>query len=247
MNEDNRERPLGLSPAQVTGSAMAAMSGAVVASWAGTTGTIIGAAVASVIATIGAATYTWSLRRTSDAVRRTAAQVRQTALLTNSLPRTVAEGPLRAGARPEPDTRSQTTDDDRRRWDLPWGKVLIASAVVTVIALGGITAIEALTGRPVSSYAGKDDSSGTTLGHVVGSDDATRSADDERTKDPVEETDRSPGEGNAGPDAPAPSTTPHPTPSPAQPTDPPTSAPTEEPSLPPAETESPPPADTTTP
>ena len=40
------------------------------------TGTIIGAAVGSVVATVGAAIYTCSLKRTSDAVRRTAAQVR---------------------------------------------------------------------------------------------------------------------------------------------------------------------------
>ena len=77
MNPEHRERRLDLSPIQITGSALAAMSGAFFASWAGTTGTIVGAAVGSVIVTVGAATYTWSLQRTRDAVKRTAAQVRQ--------------------------------------------------------------------------------------------------------------------------------------------------------------------------
>ena len=55
---------LGLSPAQVAGSALAAVSGALLASFAGTTGTIIGTAIGSVVATVGAAIYTQSLRTT---------------------------------------------------------------------------------------------------------------------------------------------------------------------------------------
>ncbi len=77
MTRHQQPRRLELSPAQIAGSALAAMSGAFFASWAGTTGTLVGAALGSMIATVGAATYTWSLRRTSDAVRRTAGQVRQ--------------------------------------------------------------------------------------------------------------------------------------------------------------------------
>ena len=99
MKSHKPERKLDLTPTQVTGSALAAMSGAFFASWAGTAGTIIGAALGSVIVTVGAATYTWSLQRTRDAVRRTAAQVRQQALTANAQPQRVADGPLR-----EPET-----------------------------------------------------------------------------------------------------------------------------------------------
>ena len=69
MTDDNDRKDrsrLGLSPAQVTGSALAAMSGAFLASWFGTTGTLVGAAVGSVVATVGAAIYTHSLRRTAS-------------------------------------------------------------------------------------------------------------------------------------------------------------------------------------
>ena len=51
MPQDNDQKPartLGLSPAQIAGSALSAVSAAFVASWAGTTGTLIGAAVGSV-------------------------------------------------------------------------------------------------------------------------------------------------------------------------------------------------------
>ena len=157
MTKQDPERRLELSPAQVAGSALAAMSGAVFISWAGTAGTLIGAAAGSVIATVGSATYTWSLRRSRDAARRTAERMRQTALVANGRPRSVAE------------TTTTVEEPPGRRWDLPWGKVALASLAVMVAAMAGITAVEAVTGRSVSSYTGGGDSSSTTLGSVVGS------------------------------------------------------------------------------
>ncbi len=94
-DDDQEERKLSISTTQVIASALAAMSVAFLTSWLGTTGTIVGAFLGSIIATVGTATYTWSLHRTSAVVKHTAAQVRQTALMTNTLPRTVAQGPLR--------------------------------------------------------------------------------------------------------------------------------------------------------
>ena len=102
-NENPRtDRKLELSPAQVAGSALAAVSGAFFASWAGTAGTLIGAALGSVIATVGAATYTWSLRRTRDAVRRP--PPRSATDRHGQLPRVVAgpAAPRTAGARRQP-------------------------------------------------------------------------------------------------------------------------------------------------
>ena len=150
MNPEHRERKLELSTTQITGSALAAMSGAFFASWAGTTGTIVGAAVGSVIVTVGAATYTWSLQRTRDAVKRTAAQVR------------AVDGRM----------PSRRSDPSVEPGNLPWGKVALTSVAVMALGLGGITAIEAATGKPVSSYTGSSDSTGTTLGNAIGSSDS---------------------------------------------------------------------------
>jgi hypothetical protein len=116
MSEDQEERKLSISTTQVIASALAAMSVAFLTSWLGTTGTILGAFLGSVIATVGTATYTWSLHRTSAAVKHTAAQVRQTALQSNSLPRTVAQGPLRKppdeqGEAPAPDSGQDRAGD----------------------------------------------------------------------------------------------------------------------------------------
>ena len=154
MTKQDPERRLELSPAQVAGSALAAMSGAVFISWAGTAGTLIGAAAGSVIATVGSATYTWSLRRSRDAARRTAERMRQTALVANGRPRSVAAGPLRED-QPAADDQHGRGTARPRRWDLPWGKVALASLAVMVAGMAGITAVEAVTGRSVSSYTGR--------------------------------------------------------------------------------------------
>ncbi len=63
----------GVSVVHVVGSALAAVSAAVVSSSFGVAGTMIGAAVASVIATVGSAVYSASLRRTNERLRRLAA------------------------------------------------------------------------------------------------------------------------------------------------------------------------------
>src|SRR5680860_1482694 len=247
MKQDKNETTLGLSPAQVAGSALAAVSGALLASLAGVTGTIIGAAVGSVVATVGASTYTWSLRRTSDVVRRTAAQVRQTALVAGPLPRSVADGPLR----PEEDVagtsdpaRDQTDPGrfdeeaadkeaaDTSRRSLPWGKVLLASAGVTVAALGGITAVESITGQPVSSWSGNSSSQGTSVGELVSSETERSAKDsgidnsDDSTKDDTTTRSETP--------SPTPATTPVPSTGPS--TDPSTSS-TDDPSTAPDETD----------
>ncbi len=191
MEHEKDERTLGLSTAQVAGSALAAVSGAILASTAGVTGTVIGAAIASVVATVGAAIYTWSLRRTTVAVKKTAAQVRQAALVSGPLPRTVVQGPLRTlkeraaaksseqdpGQESEDPESEEDSDEDSWRRAIPWGKVLLASLAITVVALAGITVVEAITGKPISSVTGGSDSQGTTVGNVTGRDTSQQDTD----------------------------------------------------------------------
>jgi hypothetical protein len=247
MTDDNEKKPraLGLSPAQVLGSALAAMSVAFFASWAGTAGTLIGAAFGSVIATVGAATYTWSLQRTSEAAKRTAAIVKQRALITGTLPRTVADGPLREG---ESDEQASPTDDPQstpdpapdaggksRWWDLPWAKLALASLAVMIAGMAGITVVEAVTGKPIASLFGRDDGTGTTVGHVIGNDNSAKQDDQPTERTPTTPTpSEEPSEQPQQPQDPEPSVTPTPTPSPSTDPDP----------VPPAETQVPAPDDT---
>jgi hypothetical protein len=196
MTDEQREREpaLGLSPAQVAGSALAAVTAAVFASFAGTAGTIIGAALGSVVATIGAAAYTASLRRSAEAVRRTAAQVRQTSTLTGAIPRRVTDGPLRPGKRSrragddeDPDLADETDTGPVEGFGLrllPWRKIALATVAVLVTTFGGITAVEAITGKPISALLGQNDSTGTTLGHVSSGNSKRTPSQDEKTQTP---------------------------------------------------------------
>lgn len=204
-----RATRLELSPAQVLGSALAAVSSAFFASWAGTAGTLIGVAAGSVIATVGATTYTWWLRRTQEAVRRRAALVRQTTLAANGLPRTVSVGPLRRRDEATGTARELGRPDQEAdvppvpgRWALPWKKVLLTSVAVMLLATAVITGFETLTGRTFASYTGNG-GSGSTVGHVLGQDSST-----EKTPS----TPSTPGTSTPTP-TPTPSSTPSSTPS----------------------------------
>lgn len=69
---DNLARRVGLSGSQVAASALAAVSSAVAASYLGVAGTVIGAGVGSVIATVCTALYQHSLTRTNERIRKVA-------------------------------------------------------------------------------------------------------------------------------------------------------------------------------
>src|SRR4051794_15164905 len=88
-----------LSAAQVAGSALAAVSSAVVASFFGVAGTLIGAALASVITTVSASLYATSLKKTNARLRKaiTGGQRRPDAAETRILPAHV--DPRRSPAR----------------------------------------------------------------------------------------------------------------------------------------------------
>jgi len=179
--------------------------------------------------------------------------VRQAALESGPLPRTVAQGPLRtikeraaaSTAEQGPDGQEQDQDqdpdqdpdgqqpdgqqpekpdpdEDSWRRSIPWGKVLLASLAVTVLALAGITVVEAIAGKPISSVTGGSDSQGTTVGNVTGSDrsqkdtgpsDGTNPGSDNRDQNDEPAPDPNSGRQDDEPQVPEPSapSTPEPT------------------------------------
>ncbi|MFN8194611.1 MAG: hypothetical protein U0R80_10060 [Nocardioidaceae bacterium] len=193
---------IGLSLAQVAGSALAAVSGAVLASWMGVTGTLVGAAVGSVAGTVGSATYTYSLRAGQDVVLRSA-----------TLPRRRTVQLREPSGEPVPEDRREERPDRPAWWRaLPWPRLALASVAVLAVALVGLTAFEGLSGRPVSSLTGGSDGGGTTLSRAVGA--GSGSTEDAST----------PGEPGQSPTT-EPSTDPS-----ESPTTDPTTGPTDEPS-----------------
>jgi hypothetical protein len=155
--DTSAERPKPtLSPLQLAGGALAAATSAVVASFFGVGGTVIGAALASVVSTISAALYSASLRKTNERLRglggrkapRTQVLPRQAA--TRQLP--AALDPRRAPAR-------------SRRFPI---RLAAGAAAVFVAAMVIVTGIELIGQRPVSAMVTGSSSSGsTTVGDLA--------------------------------------------------------------------------------
>jgi hypothetical protein len=124
------------------GGALAAISGAVVASFFGVLGTLAGAGVMSIFMAVATAGYAHSLAATHRWLRRTL--VRR------------AGGEAEAGTPPAPPLR--------------WRRVALAAAAVFAVAMGAVTTVEATTGRPLASLLGSRPPSGasTSVGVVVG-------------------------------------------------------------------------------
>jgi hypothetical protein len=140
---------LQLSVAQVAGSSAAAVSAAVLCSFFGVAGTIIGTAAASILATTGSALYSYSLRRTQARLRRLRATGGTSAQVTAVFA--------------VPATPRQLL----RR--VPWRIVALGTANVFVFAIGLLTGIEGILGQTISSELGvSHHGSGTTLNSGLG-------------------------------------------------------------------------------
>ncbi len=134
-------------------SALAAVSGAVIASFFGIEGTLIGAALVSLLVAPAEALYTHSLASAHRVARR-------------SLVRRVGE---QAGA-------SQEDAGQARPQPIRWQRVAVAAVVAFGIAVGAITGVEAVANQPLASLLGSRPRQGgsTSVGVVVAG--AARSA-----------------------------------------------------------------------
>jgi hypothetical protein len=174
---------MGVSGSQVAASVLASTSAAVVASFFGVAGTIIGAAVVSVVATVGTAAYGLGIRRTTDRLQRlqteritrigrpgdvTGTQVRTA---TRAEPATAVRAAHQGGgdARPDAAPAALWGRLARHRWSLAGGV-----ALVLALSLGAVSLIEVATDGPL---AGGDSGGRTSIGAVLGRGDSK--SDDE--------------------------------------------------------------------
>ena len=173
----DEQRKIEINWVQASAGALAAMSSAVLLSTVGVAGTIIGAALGSVLVTIGAEVYSATLhasRSRVGAVASTRMRVRRARAHVHQ-----------AATEPETPRAEERLDEAQRELDqaehgldvaeetaaepvhwrealatLPWRKILPVAAVVFVAAMVVIVTFELLTGRAVSSYTGGSDANG---------------------------------------------------------------------------------------
>ncbi len=181
-----------LSLTQVIAGVLATITAAVLASFLGVAGTMIGAAIASGATTVGGAVYNYSLRRTTDRLRNTTA-----ARWAGAHSHDPEGEPSQSQAEIPPEIPPEVppevpppSDEENDREDgilariflrrgsgdgdeavgpprLRWLVVAGAAVGIFAIAIGAITGVEAIAGKPVASVVWQKPGSGTTVGGVV--------------------------------------------------------------------------------
>lgn len=181
-------RRIDVNPVQVAASAMAAISSAFLLSTLGVAGTVIGAALASVVATVGSAVYMHVVHRTSNRLRDVRAHLvpshtgaptadpagvpdRPTGIADPGVPHD-ATIVLPVGGY-EPSSPAVPTDSDeppqgapRRVWLV---RSVVAAVVVFVIAMTAVTVAETALGQSFASVFGHGDKGGSTISNIVDS------------------------------------------------------------------------------
>lgn len=213
-DEDKPKQFLGLSGAQTIGSALAAVTSALVGSFLGVAGTLIGAALGSIIATVGAALYARTLSSAAILASTKIPQRRRGGLPAD-------EGEVLAASAPAESDEPRAKRARMQFTPMTWVKVGAVSAAAFVIAMVGVTAFEFGTNQPISSLVSSTSSIDggaaahtTTLGKALSGnptvpDETDKPAEDvEELPGQVEEgppkeggltTDGSPGGGDSGP------------------------------------------------
>ena len=183
-----------ISPVQIAAGALAAVSSAVVMSFFGVAGTLIGAALASIISSVSAALYSESLRKTNERLRQA---------------RELRGGPRSAvpvGGNEQPATTALPAHLDPRKAAAPrgrprWARLTGFAVAVFVLAMGIVTGIEVIGDEPVSALVGgtSNTSESTTLQSVT---------DGISSRDTTPSTPSTPSPASPGSETPDPSETP---------------------------------------
>ncbi|MDT4994424.1 MAG: hypothetical protein QOH97_4316 [Actinoplanes sp.] len=167
MSEHAPEKILSdINVPKILAGALAAVCAAVVGSFLGVAGTLIGAAVASVVGSVGTEIYERSLKHGAHKLQT---------LAPTFIKAPAAVGtPAVAAATSEDDLPSHTLPEQARSQQIRWGHVAAAAGAVFVLAMAGIWLAEKALGEPIAAAVGASgNTSGTTLGNVGKSPRAT--------------------------------------------------------------------------
>jgi hypothetical protein len=199
--------------------ALAAVTSALLLSTLGAAGTIIGAALGSIAATIGTTVYAHGLARSKETVAKAQhvtlskvgvaqAEVRRAGRRSGD--DAAVEAHLEAAderleeAKAELDevvAEAQPGALSTRFSALPWKRIALSAAALFAAVLLTITAFEVLTGRSVSSRTGGSDDGRTTIGSVTrdsGRDRGREQPQPAKSPSPTPSDQASPGEGATG-------------------------------------------------
>jgi hypothetical protein len=211
---ESERRRIDVNAVQVVGSALAAISSAFLLSTLGVAGTVIGAALASVVATVGSAVYVHLFRKTGEQLRDVRAQlVPPHGGGPDPDPASVPDRPIGvADRRPPTDETLVLPVGGYAPADHPTAlgvgtdfasgpdpdpgpagstgkpvwlvRSIVAAVIVFVVAMAAVTLTETALGRSFASLFGHGDKGGSTISHIVND----KPAGHESPKKPVDPT-----------------------------------------------------------
>ena len=244
MTEDTGQK-LGIDWLKTIAGALAAVSAAVLLSTLGAAGTIIGAALGSVVATVGGALYSQGLARSHERVSRASQAARKKVWIARAEISRASRGQgygqsigvdlTRAEERldeAKDDLDAAAVNPDDLTWHerfaiLPWKQISWAAAGVFAVAVLAITGFELVSGQTVSSITGgTNGGGGTTITHIGSHSHPSHQPSPTGQPSPTSQATVGPLQQSTGSSAAAPSPTPTTTAptTPAPTTTPPTSA-----------------------
>ncbi|MGA5304804.1 hypothetical protein ACPCHT_33185 [Nucisporomicrobium flavum] len=150
----------GIQISKVVAGTLAAVAAAVLGSFLGVAGTLAGAALASVVGSVGTQLFDNSLKRGTKTLQTVAPAFIK-------VPAAVGTPPVAAAT--EEEKPSHTVPQEPGRFAIRWKPVLVGAATVFIVAMGAIFALEASAGRSLASMTGHGSSAGTTLTSLVSS------------------------------------------------------------------------------
>jgi hypothetical protein len=219
---DDEQRRIEINWVQAAAGALAAMSSAVLLSTVGVAGTVIGAAVGSVVVTVGNAVYSHYLQVSRERVaaaqltarlrvERAREDLRGAAVDLGHDPEHAGDRLDRAGrelgkAQRELGTAEATPESVGWRdalSGLPWKRLAVIAAALFVVAMLVIVSFELITGRAVSTYTGGTDDRGarTSVPGLGGSDQPARRRTDTPSPTPTTDVTPSPASQTPAPSA----------------------------------------------
>ena len=192
MSQEQPEKlTSGIQISKVIAGTLAAVAAATLGSFLGVAGTLAGAALASVIGSVGTEIFNNSLKRGT----RTLQTVAPTFI---RAPAAVGTPPVAAAT--EEENPAHTVAQPARGFN--WKPAVIGAFAVFVLAMGGISVAEAAMDKPLATaVTGKQTSGTTTFSSLGGS--SSSSSEEEKKPTPAESTDPS-----EAPDPDAPSSDP---------------------------------------
>ncbi|MDN5895666.1 MAG: hypothetical protein L0H93_16785 [Nocardioides sp.] len=227
---DHEDKPkLEIDWVKTFAGALAAVSSAVLLSTLGAAGTLIGAALGSIILTLSSAVYSQGLARSRAKLAAAQELAQQKVGMAKADVRRASRKSVKAEVGNDLDHATEQLDEATSELEdataetgaltwkerlavLPWKRIAVAAVGTFLVAMLIITAFELLTGRAVSSYTGGSDSKdGTSISRLTGGNSGDDG--DKLEKDQRKDQQKDPGQPTGTPETSDPSTAPSEAPS----------------------------------